>query len=220
MTTETAQGLVQSLRRELAPGEEENRLVPLIVAGQAPRDRLAALACEELWIIPSDRRSFAFLAARFPEPPAGDLFLGLAEAEGAALKHLLAFSHALGLDAPAIARHGPSPGCQAYPAYVAWLALNGSRSDVALAFVANLNIWATFCARTAMGLRQHYGLDDEAVAFFDFFAIPPAGLEDQAAAVVQTGLDAGDDPQQARRAARLLQAYELLFWNSLAEGLE
>ena len=29
----------------------------------------------------------------------------------------------------------------------------------------------------------------------------------------------GDSPEQARRAARLLQAYELLCWDTLAEGL-
>ncbi len=190
MTTEsTARDLVEELRRELAPGEVENRFVPLVAAGRAPRERLAAFACEELDIIPSDRRSFAFLAARFPESPAGDLFLGLADGEGLALRHLRAFSDALGLDARAVATHEPHPGCRAYAAYVAWLALNGSRSDVA-------------------------------VAFFDFFATPPPGLEDHAVAVVRAGLDAGDEPQHARRAARLLQAYELQFWNSLAEGLE
>jgi TENA/THI-4/PQQC family len=216
----TARGLVSELRRELAPGEGENRFVPLIASGRAPRERLAAFACEELDIIPSDRRSFALLAARFPESPAGDLFLGLAEGEGLALEHLRAFSQALGLDARAVAAHEPRPGCRAYPAYVAWLALNGSRTDVALAFVANLDTWGAFCARTAAGLRQHYGLDDQAVAFFDFFATPPPGLEERASAVVQAGLDVGDDPQQARRAARLLQAYELLFWNTLADGLE
>ncbi len=219
MTRMAAQELVEELRRELARGEAENRLVPLIAAGKVPRSRLAAFVCEELAIVPSDRRSFAFLAARFPEPPAGDFFLGLAGGEGLALGHLHAFTEALGLDARAVTAHDPAPGCQAYAAYVAWLALNGSRSDVALAFLANLEAWGSFCARTAAGLREHYGLDDRAVAFFDFFATPPPGFEDQACAVVQAGLDAGDDPQRARRAARLLQAYELLFWNTLAEGL-
>jgi hypothetical protein len=80
--------------------EGRNHFVELVAQGSAPRERLDALACEELLIVPSDRRSFAFLAARFPEAPAGDLFLSLAQGEGVALSHLGAFARALGLDSP------------------------------------------------------------------------------------------------------------------------
>jgi hypothetical protein len=38
-------------------------------------------------------------------------------------------------------------------------------------------------------------------------------------AVLDEGLGAGDSPTRAGRAARLLQAYELLFWDTLAEGI-
>ncbi|MGH2771440.1 MAG: transcriptional regulator, partial [Actinomycetota bacterium] len=193
--------------------------VPLVAEGRAPREALAMLACEELRIVPSDRRSFALLGVRFSESPAGEFFLGLAEAERHALGHLRDFARALGLDQHAIAAYRPQPGCQAYPSYVAWLALNGSRSDVALALIANLAAWGSFCAATATGLRARYGFDDQAVAFFDFFATPAPDFDQQALAVIEAGLRAGDLPQNARHAARMLQAYELMFWNTLAEGL-
>ncbi|MFF7994362.1 hypothetical protein ACFZDG_31860 [Kitasatospora xanthocidica] len=35
----------------------------------------------------------------------------------------------------------PLPGCQAYPAYLAWLALNGRPSAAAAALVANFAAW-------------------------------------------------------------------------------
>ena len=111
------------------------------------------------------KRSFAVLAARFPASPSGDLFLGLAQGEGIALTHLGGFAAALGLDPPAIAAYEPRAGCQAYPAYVAWLALNGSRSQAAMAVLANLDAWGSYCARMADALRCHYGLGDETVAF-------------------------------------------------------
>jgi hypothetical protein len=57
-------------------------------AGQAPRSALEALAAEQHLVIPSDRRSFAQLAARFPEDPAGAFFLSMAEGEGLALGQL------------------------------------------------------------------------------------------------------------------------------------
>ena len=105
------------------------------------------------------------------------------------------------------------------PQPVAWLALNGSRADVALAFLANLAVWGENCAAVAAALRDAYGADDAAVAFFDFFANPPAHFEARALAVLSEGLVAGDSPKLARRASRLLQAYELSFWDALAQWL-
>jgi len=114
--------------------------------------------------------------------------------------------------------HEPHPGAQAYPAFVAWLALNGSRADVVLAFLANLAAWGENCGNVAAALREAYGAGDDAVAFFDFFASPAEDFEARALEVLDEGLAAGDSPVLARRATRLLQAYELSFWDTLAEG--
>jgi hypothetical protein len=184
-----------------------------------PRERLAAFAGEQHAIVSSDRRSFALLAARFPEPPAGDLFLSLAVGEGRALGLVHVFAAAVGWDQEAVRAHEPTPGAQAYPAFVAWLALNGSRSDVSLALLANLAAWGANCGRVAGALRARYGLDEDAVSFFTFFAEPPPDSEQRLLTVLDEGLAAGDSPARARRAARLLQAYELLFWDTLAEGM-
>src|SRR6266536_2223287 len=137
------------------------RRVPLVAEGRLPRERLAALAGEEHHIIRSDRRSFLVLAARFPEPPAVGFFTGLAHGETLALGQLMTFARALGMDAGDLGAYEPEPGCQAYAAYVAWLALNGAQASV----------------------------------------------------------EAGAPPERARRYARLIQAYELQFWNTLAEGV-
>jgi TENA/THI-4/PQQC family len=215
--------LLRGLRRELSEVEERirsHRFLAGLDHGRVARGRLAAFAAEQHAIIASDRRSFALLAARFPSPPAGDLFLSLAEGEGRALELLGAFDGAVGLDEDALRRHEPASGAQAYPSFVAWLSLNGSRSDVSLALLANLVAWGANCGRAAEALRARYGLDDRAVAFFAFFADPPPDSERRLLAVLNEGLAAGDSPMAARRAARLLQAYELLFWDTLADGVE
>ena len=211
---------LETVRRELAPAEGANRLVTLVADGRLPLERLAALAGEEYRIIRSDRRSFLVLAARFPDPPAVDFFVGLAQGETLALGRLLDLAAALGMDEAALEDYEPLPGCQAYPAYVAWLALNGSEADVALALVANFAAWGGYCGAVAEGLRRHYQLDDRAIGFFDFFATPVPEVEAQASAVAAAGLEGGEPPASARRHARLVQAYELLFWNTLAEGVE
>jgi len=163
--------LLDELRRDLAEVEEQirsHRFLAALEEARVPRERLAAFAGEQQAIISSDRRSFALLASRFPAPPAGDLFLSLAEGEGRALELLRAFAAAVGVDEEALRTHEPAPGSQAYPAFVAWLALNGSRSDASLALLANLAAWGANCGRVAEALRVRYGLDDEAVAFFRF----------------------------------------------------
>jgi thiaminase len=152
----SATRLLEQTRDELAEVDgaiRSHRFLDLLGAGGVPGERLAALAGEQRSIVSSDRRSFAHLAARFPEPPAGDFFLSMAEGEGEALRRLEAFAAFAGLDAAELAAHEPDPDAQAYPAFVAWLALNGSRSDVVLAFLANLAAWGENCGRVKCLLR-------------------------------------------------------------------
>jgi thiaminase len=211
--------LMQRTRDDLADVAEairSHRFLDRLRAHDVSTDRLRALAAEEYAIVSSDRRSFAQLAARFPSEPAGSFFLGLAEGEGLALGQLRGFSTWLELSD--LRAHEPHPGAQVYPAFVAWLALNGSRADVALAFVANLAAWGENCGAVAAALRETYDAPDEAVGFFDFFAAPPPDFEQRALDVVAEGLAAGESPVAAQRASRLLQAYELSFWDALADG--
>jgi hypothetical protein len=209
----SARELLEDLRRELSPVEQAIRAHRYLAAPPA-EESLRAFAGEQYTILASDRRSFAHLAARFPEPPAGDFFLGLAQGEGEALARLLELAVSLGIDESALIGYEPQPSCQAYTAFVAWLALNGSRAELALAFLANLSAWGENCRRLADLLRDRYDS-----SFFDFFAQPAPGFEERALAVADRGLAAGDSPARARRAARLLQAYELLFWDTLADAV-
>jgi thiaminase len=215
----TAADLLAEARSELAPVERAiraHRFLEALAQGRVERDRLAALAGEQWTIIASDRRAFGFLASRFPRGLAGDFFLSMAQGEGKALSLLRGYAAWAGLDEAALERYEPRAGCHAYTAFVSWLALNGGRVDVALAFVANLAAWGENCGRVGRALREAYDALEEDTAFFDFFASPPEGFEQQALAVIDEGLAAGESPLRARRAARLLQAYELMFWDSLA----
>jgi hypothetical protein len=64
-------------------------------------------------------------------------------------------------------------------------------------------------------LKERFGLRENEVAFFDLFASPPATFEADALSVIQQGLDRGAEPRLIHRAARLLQAYELMYWDTL-----
>jgi hypothetical protein len=210
--------VLAAVRAELAPAQGGNRLVPLVAEGRLPRERIGWLAAEEYRIGRSDRRSFLHLAARFPDPPTGDFFVGLAQGETIALDKLAGLAAAVGWSVRDLEEYEPRPGCQAYAHYVAWLALNGDQSDVVIALVANFAAWGGYCGAVADGLRRHYGLAGEALGFLDMFAAPEPAFEEQARAVVRANTGTGGAPESARRMARQVQAYELLFWNTLAEG--
>jgi TENA/THI-4/PQQC family len=211
--------LIGHAREEVAARTRQNRFIDLLETGGVPRERLTWLAGEQFRIVGSDQRSFALLAARFPDPPAGEMFLSLAQGELHALGLLADFAAALGWQKRDLRAYEPRPLAQAYPAYLAWSALFGTCSGVALAMLANLEEWGRYCSRVAEALLTRYGLSEQAVGFFRFFAGSPPGFAEQATSVVAAGLAAGEDPHEAVRAALALHAYEIAFWEALAEGL-
>jgi hypothetical protein len=211
--------LISRVREQVSARTSRNRFVDLLEAGGVPRERLTWLAGEQFRIIGSDRRSFAMLAARFPDPPAGEMFLSLAQGELHALRLLSDFAAALGWGERDLRSYEPRPLAQAYPAYLAWSALFGTCSGIALAMLANLEEWGGYCGRIAQALVSRYDLTERAVGFFRFFAEPAPGFAEQATSVVAAGLAAGEDPQEAMLAALALHAYETAFWDTLADGL-
>ncbi|WP_030678568.1 hypothetical protein [Streptomyces sp. NRRL B-1347] len=217
----TAQDLLARAAAELLPAPGANPFVPLVADGTAGRGAVAALALEQCRVIPADRRSFLHLAARSARadlPAGAAFFASLAEGEKLAADRLGALLAACRVSAEQERAYEPRAGCQAYPAYVAWLALNGEPADVVLALTANFAAWGGYCATLAGALRTRYGFPDEACAFFDFFAAPAPDLDREALAALEEGVSGGGvTPRTALRQGRLLQEYEGMFWTSLAE---
>jgi hypothetical protein len=219
----TAQELLDSVTAELAPDPAANPLVPRLADGTANRSVITALALEQRSVIPADRRSFRHLATRSAdagETECAAFFRTLAEGETLAFERLGDLIAACGVDKADADAHEPRAGCQAYPAYVAWLALNGAPGDVVLALTANFAAWGAYCASLARALPAHYGFSAEACAFFDFFAEPAPELERQALAAVEAGIgrdpDAGAAMGRSLRYGKLLQRYEEMFWETLS----
>ncbi|WP_406258938.1 transcriptional regulator [Streptomyces chartreusis] len=192
-----------------------NPFVALIARGEADRTSLAGLALEQSRVIPADRLAFLHLARRAtPDAPeSAAFFTFLAEGEVLAGERLGAFAAACGVTEAQSAAYETLPGCQGYPAYVAWLALNAEPAEAVFALTANFAAWGGYCATIAEALRTRYGFKDEACAFFDFFAEPSPELDRLAHAALEAG---GPNEPRADRYARLLQSYEDQFWSTLS----
>ncbi|MFE6774925.1 transcriptional regulator [Streptomyces sp. NPDC057702] len=217
MAASAAERLDAAVRR-LTPPPDANRLVPLVAAGTAPLGAVATLALEQYRIIDSDRRAFLHLAQRSVDEPAiSTFFTAMADGEYIAMTRLHDLAATCRLDEATVRGYHPRSGCQAYPAYLAWLALNAEPADVVLALVANFAAWGAYCAAMSDGLRTHYGFDARACGFFDFFAQPAPGDAERALAAVRAGLDSGRLTEAADPYGDLVLTYELMFWNTLAD---
>jgi hypothetical protein len=214
----TTPQILESLRGDLAPLEHrlfEHPYVAAVERGELARDDLRVFAGQQQRIIGSDLRSVALLVHRYGGTPSGAFFAAALETESTALQHLATLIRALGFDLFEIGRIAPLAGALAYTHFVAWLAVYGSDAEFAAAFLVNLPAWGRNCGRLARGLRARYGLRDSDVAFFELFAGEAPGFETAALGVIQAGLDRGVEPAAIRDAARLLQSYELMYWDAL-----
>jgi len=213
-----ASTLIGRIRRDLEKVNEQllqHPYVRSIEQGKIPCEKLRLFAGEQAAIISSDLRSVAHLVTRYGSAPSRDFFLGILQGEKAAFEALQVFARALGLSETDLYLYEPLPGAHAYTAYMAWLALYGSEAQVAAGYLVNFPAWGMNCARLSRGLRDRFKMKEEQVRFFDLFATPPPTFEAQASAIIQHGLDHGEDPRLVGRAARLLQAYELMYWDTL-----
>jgi thiaminase len=213
-----AKSLIEEIKRELGSVEREIRDHPYLAeleAGRVTRERLQLFAGEQYHIIQSDLRSAALLVNRFGATASGPFFQAVLAGEAAALEALRAFARAVGRDEPGLQSYEPTPGAQAYPAFMAWLALYGSDAEVAAGFLVNFAAWGANCGRMSQALRTRHSLTPAETAFFDLFASPPPAFEPEALLVVDAGLARGVEPRLIKRAARLLQGYEKLYWDTL-----
>lgn len=221
--TAQAREVIEEGRQKIASLEMRIREHPYIQAlenRRVPRDKLAIFAGQQRHIIESDLRSVGLIVARSESQATRDFFMGMLQGERAALEALDAFGRAVGLPDDRARAAEPLPGAFAYSAYVAWLALYGSMAEFAGAFLVNLEAWGANCGRMSRALRDLYGLTGADVAFFDLFALTPPGFEERGIAVVEEGLAQGVDPGCIHRAARMLQGYELLYWDTILQTME
>jgi hypothetical protein len=109
-------------------------------------------------------------------------------------------------------------GCRAYPAFVAWLALNAEPVDAAVALAACRPAWTASFAGIGRSLREHsgYRLGERACAFFDLMAAPDLQSEDQVISLLEGKMGAGQPLVRANGYARLLATYQAMFWSTLA----
>jgi hypothetical protein len=149
--------------------------------------------------------------------PSLHFLMNVLQGEAAALDALHPFTRALGLTTGDLEMFEPLPAAHAYCTFVAWLALYGSDAELAGALLINLPAWGANCGRMHKALHEKYGIAPSALGFFDLFANMPS-FEQEALSIIQNGIDRGVPTPFIHRAARMLQGYELMFWDAMADA--
>mmetsp|Transcript_8301 Transcript_8301/g.20512 ORF Transcript_8301/g.20512 Transcript_8301/m.20512 type:complete len:260 (-) Transcript_8301:4966-5745(-) len=239
--------MLERLRTESFNLETNEKLAthPYLTAAKEGKLTLAqrrAFAGEQYAIQYSDACSFASLAghdlfrpeslcvARVPPPkndePVPDIFQFLLGGEVYASQLLLDHAKSLSFEKGEISlRNYPiTARAQAYPSYWARIALAGNRGAGAAACAVNFPAWGSMCAELSDALRSRpeYSYDSmseeeasTALAFITFFGTPIENLDEMAASVMMKENVSYDDIVTE---VRLLQSYEILFWDSVYDA--
>ena len=218
VTPSSAQALVHTIQEALQPMEQRLRQHAYLQAleeGRLTPSQLRYFVGEQRHIIPSDLRSIALLVSRCAAPASQQFFRAVLDGEAAALVALEPLATAVGMTPADLDAYEPTLGAQAYSAYLAWLCLYSNEAEVAAALSVNFAAWGASCGRMAQVLRQRYGWQEAAVRFFTQFAAAPPDVSFPALMVIETGLQQGVEARRIVRAARMLQGYELMFWDTL-----
>ncbi len=111
-----------------------------------------------------------------------------------------------------------SAKAQAYPSYWSRLALSNQRAAGAAACAVNFPAWGNMCNRLCEALGDgNYGYsstDHEGLAFIKFFGTEIEDLDLMAAAIIEKE---GTSYEDLVEPVRLLQEYEIMFWDAIFE---
>ncbi|MEM8681116.1 MAG: hypothetical protein AAGF97_17355 [Planctomycetota bacterium] len=222
----SAAQVVEEIRTQLAPVNAklaDHAFVRALNQGAVSRDTLRCFAGEQYAITESGMRSDAALVSRFTGAADTEFFLKLLIGEKNGFQAVRAFAHFLEWGEDQLAAYEPSAGGFAYASYFCWLAHYGSDAELAAAVLVNFQAWGENCGRMRDALAKHYGFTEDALELFRVYAVPSTlsatddPLEGAALQIIEAGLNEQMTSTRLARAARLLQSYELMFWDSMFE---
>jgi len=209
-----AKNLLDSVRRELAPLNElifSHPYLNDVEKGRLPLEKVKRFVEQQYYIVSHDVKSLAIMLSRAKGREV-DFFNLLLQGDIQALSNLIKMAGGLGLSIEDLEAFDPSPESVAYTHYLAFLANYANAGEQALALVVNLPVWGSACGKLSKGLKTNYSLTD--TSFLEAFASTPEWIETQALEIIEPYLP--EHERRIRRAAKLIQGYELMFWNGIS----
>jgi len=209
-----AEALLKDIRSWLAPLNERIQNHPYILDAEKralPLEKIKTFAANQYYVVNGDVRSLALMLSRSRDSEELGFFEEMMKGDLEGLIRLLRLAKALGFSSQELENYSPIPEALAYSHYLCTLAQFASPGVQALALIANLPVWGSNCGRLSKTLRDKYQIEE--TSFLDLFSASAEGIEAPALRIVDHYLPAEEKPM--RTAARLIQAYELMFWDGM-----
>ncbi|GBC74759.1 hypothetical protein HRbin06_00066 [archaeon HR06] len=105
-----------------------------------------------------------------------------------------------------------NPKAISYTHFLSFLANYKSAGVQSICLIVNLPVWSENCKRLLEAFKRNYKLKN--LGFFEIFSKPFKDLENLALNIAEKYLE---DKEDMLLCSKLIQAYELLFWDSLNE---
>ncbi|MEV6803437.1 hypothetical protein ACH4L5_21335 [Streptomyces sp. NPDC017405] len=211
-----AKSLADGVRRAVAGTEPGSplTLAPLTGPGAlAPLRRLVALEYQAHAV---ELVAYGTLLTRFPAAPAAELWVTLGRIVHEATPKLLRVADALGMNGADLQRRSTDFGAYSFHGTVSWTAMCASQAAAALATHTDMQVY--YAGATAVARRLRDADAPVPRPFLDYYDDPgDDALNELALAVVQDGLDRGDDPQEALFHGRRVAGSLLEVWRATAD---
>ena len=212
-----AMSLLKEVRDSLAPLNEKILGHPYIAEaekGVLHLDKVKAFVTNQYYIVSHDIKSLALMLSRSMVRRDADFFKNILNGDMEGLRLLVKLAESLGLSMQELEDYSAIPEAAAYAHYLAALACFALPGEQTMALIVNLPVWGLNCGKFSKALKERYGIDE--TGFLDIFTSPMEETEKEALQVMEEYLPARRE--HMKRVAKLIQAYELMFWNSIYES--
>ncbi|AWR98068.1 TenA family transcriptional regulator [Acidianus sulfidivorans JP7] len=163
--------------------------------GTLPIDKIQLIYDQQWYIVNSDVKSLAIMLSKAKEQDEIDFFINALQGDYTGLKILRKVANK---------QANILPSAVSYTHYLAWLANYANTGEQVLALVVNLPIWSQNCRKLAEAYKGKINVE-----FLELFANSEID-EDEAEKIISRY-----DSKNYLEIAKMIQAYELSFWNSI-----
>ena len=224
LTTQTAKVLLKKIRTNQHQVHQKILNLPYLNGleqGERADSVLRSFIGNQYHLMHSIVGADAQMKKRFTNTELANYFEQMLRSELEASRALLLLAQTLGMSEESLETYETEPDALAYGYYVSSLATNGSLAEIVASLGVNFPIWAGNCQRISMVLRQLYGFNSSQTRFFDIFAEASSSIDDgPVIKAISLGLGAGVSEEKIARSVRLIQGYELRFWDAMASTMD
>lgn len=206
------QGLREELR-ELNRRVEEHPFLTKAEKGILPKEKLKLFVENQYYVVYHDLRSLALMVSRASNPDEAEYFSKLQQGGLMAFQQLVKLGDELEVSFKGLSGLRILPAAVSSTHYLAWLGLYAGAAEQVTALTVNLPVWGRACGRLASGMVKNYNIKFTGL---DAFTHPPAWVEEEGVRIIGRYLP--DAEERARLAARMIESYELSFWDAVYSG--